>query len=389
MKTWQLIDCYPKNSSGLRTWDCGIQQCHNHTEMGQIGRNERCPCGSGKKFKKCCGGPQPTRSAEPATVTEEPHLFGPDAAFLTSFLDGFAGSAKPHTYPIMPLSESEVLESIAERNQVYWQELLYCAHFGSCTALMRLHEWFHGSVRALADQNVLMLAAGIRGFLEAAADTWQSFADVSPSLADCHMVVRQAIKGEYFEQLALAPELESMLIHFAYARRLKPGEGPALHSASTAKDSISAIEESAPAIGIVYATLCEYSHPARASVFRFAGEITRSDRVTFDPRAGPEKVREILTLSREVGRVALFLGTVPIILTLKVLNSFAFAPVATPWADGVSLPFSDAWQELERRLQSQTGPQTATGAEADKRLADTFAQYRPLGKANRRRKGNK
>lgn len=21
---------------------------------GRIGRNERCPCGSGKKFKKCC-----------------------------------------------------------------------------------------------------------------------------------------------------------------------------------------------------------------------------------------------------------------------------------------------------------------------------------------------
>jgi uncharacterized protein len=23
----------------------------------KVGRNEACPCGSGKKFKKCCGGP--------------------------------------------------------------------------------------------------------------------------------------------------------------------------------------------------------------------------------------------------------------------------------------------------------------------------------------------
>jgi uncharacterized protein YecA (UPF0149 family) len=23
-------------------------------EMGKIGRNDPCPCGSGKKFKKCC-----------------------------------------------------------------------------------------------------------------------------------------------------------------------------------------------------------------------------------------------------------------------------------------------------------------------------------------------
>lgn len=23
---------------------------------GRVGRNERCPCGSGLKYKKCCGG---------------------------------------------------------------------------------------------------------------------------------------------------------------------------------------------------------------------------------------------------------------------------------------------------------------------------------------------
>jgi len=28
---------------------------HNHTKKMYIGRNERCPCGSGKKYKKCCG----------------------------------------------------------------------------------------------------------------------------------------------------------------------------------------------------------------------------------------------------------------------------------------------------------------------------------------------
>jgi uncharacterized protein len=28
------------------------------TGSSKVGRNEACPCGSGKKFKKCCGGPQ-------------------------------------------------------------------------------------------------------------------------------------------------------------------------------------------------------------------------------------------------------------------------------------------------------------------------------------------
>ena len=218
------------------------------------------------------------------------------------------------------------MESIAERNQVYWQEILYRAHFGACTALMRLHEWLHGSKRALADENVLMLAAGIRGFLEAAADTFQSFSDVPSSLADCHMVVHRAIKGEFFEQPALAPELESMLIHFAYARKLKQDEGPTLHNAKTAKDTISAFEEPAPAIGTVYAKLCDYAHPARSSVFRFAREITQPDSVTFDPEGwAGEDSRNSHALC-EVGRVALMLGVGPVVMTLKGVKLIRICP---------------------------------------------------------------
>ncbi len=34
-------------------WDRqGVDQLVNE---GSVGRNERCPCGSGKKFKRCCG----------------------------------------------------------------------------------------------------------------------------------------------------------------------------------------------------------------------------------------------------------------------------------------------------------------------------------------------
>ena len=28
---------------------------HQPSEMPKVGRNDACPCGSGKKFKKCCG----------------------------------------------------------------------------------------------------------------------------------------------------------------------------------------------------------------------------------------------------------------------------------------------------------------------------------------------
>lgn len=133
----------------------------------------------------------------------------------------------------MPLAESATVHGVAEPNQLCWQEILFRAHFGASAGLMRLREWLHGGERALADGNVLMLAAGIRGFIEAAADTWQGFADVAPTLADSHVVVRRAISGQLAEQLALLPELESLLMHFAYARKMTAGEGPALHSAAT------------------------------------------------------------------------------------------------------------------------------------------------------------
>jgi hypothetical protein len=32
----------------------------------KVGRNDPCPCGSGRKYKKCCGRPQPTRAGTPA-----------------------------------------------------------------------------------------------------------------------------------------------------------------------------------------------------------------------------------------------------------------------------------------------------------------------------------
>ncbi|WP_342211655.1 SEC-C metal-binding domain-containing protein [Neomesorhizobium albiziae] len=39
--------CRPRNRKNL------VTSLHAAT---RIGRNDPCPCGSGKKFKKCCGG---------------------------------------------------------------------------------------------------------------------------------------------------------------------------------------------------------------------------------------------------------------------------------------------------------------------------------------------
>jgi len=350
--------------------------------MNRVGRNDPCPCGSGRKWKKCCGAPTPTVIGSEA-VAEKGALFGSGTAIR--LLKSFERAAEPRSYRIMPTAEFSALTGLAERNQVYWSEILFRAHFGACTGMLRLNEWLNGSERAQADGNVLMLAAGIRGFLEACADTWAGFSDVAPTLADCHTVVRRAINGELSEEMALAPELESMLIHFSYARKLSPGEGPALHSATTARDCVSVLSESVPDVVNVYHALCDYTHPAAPSLFRFAGESTHPDTLTFDPTAGSRKLAEIVVLSEHVGKVALVLGVGPLVTTLKVLNAFGFAPAATPWADGLDLGFSDVWRDLNRRLSSEAGPNTASEEQRQKIMADLNAQYLPFGSSKRRK----
>jgi hypothetical protein len=280
----------------------------------------------------------------------------------------------------MPLVESALITDLAERNKVYWREILYRAHFGACTGLLRIREWLHGSERAMADGNVLMLAAGIRGLVEAAADTFDCFSDVAPTLADSHVIVRRAISGELAEQMALAPELESSLIHFAYARKLHAGEGPALHNAKTAKDCVAVLAESAPEISAVYASLCEYTHPAAPSIFRFAGTITHPDTLSFDPNFGAERIQELVALSRKIGQVSLVLAVAPLVMTLKVLNRFGVQEVTTLWADTISLSFSGMWLEIDKRLRDSRPPRIATDEEHGRLLSQLEAQYRPFGK---------
>jgi len=43
----------PRPMSAANTPD--VKQAPIHREAPKVGRNDPCPCGSGKKYKKCCG----------------------------------------------------------------------------------------------------------------------------------------------------------------------------------------------------------------------------------------------------------------------------------------------------------------------------------------------
>ena len=52
----QNLEPQPKQKrQNLQTNDNDEGTKHTPKRVNKIGRNEPCPCGSGKKFKKCCG----------------------------------------------------------------------------------------------------------------------------------------------------------------------------------------------------------------------------------------------------------------------------------------------------------------------------------------------
>jgi preprotein translocase subunit SecA len=51
---WQCDEVMTSRSA-LQRRTCRPLIASYHSSSGKIGRNDPCPCGSGRKYKKCCG----------------------------------------------------------------------------------------------------------------------------------------------------------------------------------------------------------------------------------------------------------------------------------------------------------------------------------------------
>jgi SWIM/SEC-C metal-binding protein len=51
-----IIELTPDQPEYVASSERALSQAQPSTAVPKIGRNEPCPCGSGKKFKKCCLG---------------------------------------------------------------------------------------------------------------------------------------------------------------------------------------------------------------------------------------------------------------------------------------------------------------------------------------------
>lgn len=159
---------------------------------------------------------------------------------------------------------------------------------------------------------------------------------------------------------------------------------PQLHGAKTAAETVAILEESIPDVKRVYGVLCQYSHPAAHTVFRFSRQEADRQLLTIDPRAGDDTIAELVALSHHIGPALMALGVARCVMLLKVLNSFALPEVNTPWADTVRFDSSDVWRTIQTRLVDPAEPRVPSEDERNRVTSELFAAYEPAKRRQKR-----
>src|SRR5688572_24238752 len=77
----------------------------------------------------------------------------------------------------------------------YWLEMLFRSHMAAVSSLLRSHAWLQGMHRGIADRNVLVFAASMRGFAESASDTVDGLGSVAITLADNFRRIDSILEG--------------------------------------------------------------------------------------------------------------------------------------------------------------------------------------------------
>ena len=280
---------------------------------------------------------------------------GAPAASHLPVLDKVVTGLSAAEYDFMPNDEFVVLVKTdpSRGMQVYWTELLFRAHFAAATSVLRTRRWLQAVLLHGPGANFTAFAAAYRGFLEAAADTFDVFDNVSWWLAQMHADARLAVQGR-MEELTLCPDVENALIHFTHAGYVGRGEDAAeTHRAKHTKQYLKGLEGSGfPEVYECYRELSDVAHPGLGSVKCYAGPLSSGRtgyRLVCDQDA--DLIGSFCDKYQKVTERTMFFGVVPPILVLRVLNELPIEPLHTPtlWDAGVER--HPAWFPLAARLK--------------------------------------
>jgi hypothetical protein len=173
--------------------------------------------------------------------------------------------------------------------QIYWREILARSHFAAVTAILRSRHWIGAIISAAESENCLAFAAAFRGLIESAADASTALTRVPRTLARDHPWIMRALSGGLAKKAFLAPELENMLIHFAYARHLTKAQlasAPRSHKALKVREYIGDLEKGqVREVVDCYQELCDMTHPGASSVWIWAKPV---NELQFDLAEGQD-----------------------------------------------------------------------------------------------------
>lgn len=169
---------------------------------------------------------------------------------------------------------------IRQSQKIYWQEILFRAHFAAVTSLIRSQKWLSGVVLGIEAKNLLVFSASLRGFLEATVDSYYSLESLPTSLALNFKIINSALKGELNQSL-LNNEIEKKLIHFQFAKKGKKGSDENINIAHTNVEYIKSFDLENIGIKEMYSELCEVTHPAANSVNCFTEENVVSEHHSY------------------------------------------------------------------------------------------------------------
>lgn len=258
-------------------------------------------------------------------------------------------------YDFMPNDAFETLVKSAPRRamQVYWAEILFRAHFAAGTSVARTTRWLQGLLVHTENPNFTAFAAAYQGFLEASADSFDVFDNVSWWLAQLHADLRLAASGR-MDEPTLCPALENALIHFTHAGYLKDENVADTHRAKQMKQYLKGLEGSGfPEINDCYRLLSDIAHPGSGSISCYAAPLSTPGRVGY--RLALDQDAALITSFcseyQNVTERTMFFGVVPPILVLRLLNELPLDALHTPAMSEIGVDNHPAWLPLADRLK--------------------------------------
>lgn len=265
-------------------------------------------------------------------------------------------SAAHYEFQDIDLYANNVAEQPTEAMRVYWREMLYRAHLAAAVSLRRNKAWLDGATAALHDRNPLSLAANLRGFIEAAADTNDALAEIPLTLATISASIFAALSGR-LDVDVVSPELEDKLIHFAYAKKFRAKDSiPDKYRAKTAAEYVAEFKWfNTPEVVDLYSSLCEYVHPAASSVHMFLDESDERDVTTISHKREPH-----LALPKELPSIlqaVAILAFSPPLITFGTLNYFPTPVLHVQEAAPNVCRGMPLWAKVEKAFRTSSRPQ--------------------------------